>query len=46
MIAKIGGFLDRKCDGEPGALVIARGLSKFYFALFAVHLFAQLVGQV
>ena len=46
MIAKIGGFLDRNCDGEPGAVVIARGLSKFYFALYAFHLFSHLVGQV
>jgi len=46
MIAKIGGFLGRNSDGEPGALVIARGLSKFYFALHAFHLFSHLVGQV
>jgi hypothetical protein len=37
MIARLGGFLDRKCDGEPGAVVLARGLEKFYFALSIRH---------
>jgi hypothetical protein len=46
MIAKIGGFLGRKCDGEPGAVLIAQGLEKFFFALQIRNLMRLLVGQV
>lgn len=30
MIAKLGGFLGRKCDGSPGVKVIWRGLRRLY----------------
>lgn len=30
MIAKLGGFLGRKCDGNPGVKVIWRGLRRLY----------------
>jgi hypothetical protein len=33
MIAKLGGFLARKSDGDPGVTVIWRGLAKFYTIL-------------
>jgi len=49
MLAKLGGFLGRNCDGEPGSVVIARGLAKFHFALSIFPLFVKLeakfVGQ-
>lgn len=36
MIAKLGGFLGRKSDGEPGVTVVWRGLTKLYTILDAV----------
>jgi hypothetical protein len=36
MIAKMGGFLGRKSDGNPGVTVIWRGITKFYTILEAV----------
>ena len=30
MIAKLGGFLARKCDGKPGVIVIWRGLRRLH----------------
>ena len=33
MIAKLGGFLGRKSDGEPGVTVVWRGLAKLYTIL-------------
>jgi len=46
MIARIGGFLGRNSDGEPGAVVLARGLNLFYFAFSCRNLYPPLVGQV
>ena len=45
MIAKLGGFLGRKHDGEPGAVVLTRGLEKFCFALTIRNLIEQFVGK-
>ena len=28
MVAQIGGFLGRKCDGNPGVITLWRGLEK------------------
>ena len=36
MVAKLGGFLARKSDGDPGVTVIWRGLTKFYTIMDAV----------
>ena len=40
MIAKLGGFLARKSDGDPGVTVIWRGLTKFYTIMDAVPFLA------
>jgi hypothetical protein len=37
MIAKLGGFLGRRSDGDPGVTVIWRGLTKFYTILDVVE---------
>ena len=40
MIAKLGGFLGRKSDGQPGVTVIWRGLTKLYTILDAAEFLA------
>jgi len=39
MVAKIGGFLGRKADGDPGATVLWRGLDKLSFITDTFRLF-------
>ncbi len=33
MVAKLGGFLGRKSDGEPGAECLWRGFDKLYYVV-------------
>ena len=42
MIAKLGGFLGRKSDGDPGVKVMWRGLTKFQIILEAAPLLMSL----
>jgi hypothetical protein len=37
-LAKLGGFLARKCDGEPGVKVLWRGLTKLQYMLIGAAL--------
>ena len=39
MIAKLGGFLGRKSDGEPGVTVVWRGLAKLYTIMEVAEIF-------
>jgi hypothetical protein len=37
-LAKLGGFLGRKCDGEPGWITIWRGWQKLYLLVRGAEL--------
>jgi len=38
MVASLGGFLGRKCDGEPGVKVLWLGLQRLYDITFGYRL--------
>ncbi len=44
MLAKLGGFLDRKGDGPPGPTTIWKGLAKLKQALFVKQMVATIYG--
>jgi len=41
MIARLGGFLGRKHDGEPGMIVLWRGLQRLHDIATAWEIFTQ-----
>ncbi|HDH05602.1 MAG TPA: hypothetical protein ENH01_07810, partial [Nitrospirae bacterium] len=43
-IAQLGGFLNRKSDGEPGVTHIWRGLKKFANLIEGAHLLKNICG--
>jgi hypothetical protein len=42
MIARLGGFLGRKCDGEPGTITIWRGLDRLTAMVAGYHAAQQM----
>jgi len=44
MLAKLGGFLDRRSDDHPGPTSLWRGLAKLKDALFVKHKLSLIYG--
>jgi hypothetical protein len=45
MIAQLGGFLGRKHDGDPGPIVMWRGLRNLYEYIKAREVFSRAFGH-
>jgi hypothetical protein len=44
MIGRLGGHLGRKCDGEPGIIVLWRGLTRLYETAITLRAHKELLG--